>query len=202
MLDPSVQSKNQGSLSLPWFTFGLSGLLIGLFLLGESAFQLLVWDRQAMLGADLWRLVTGHLVHTDLAHLTWNIGAYLILGGVLESLYRVSARQQILLFLLAAATVNAAVWGLRPDLALYAGLSGVLNGYFILLFVYLWRIHHQKVTLLAGAGLLAKNGYEVLAGASVLNTSAWASVPEAHIAGALAGLAFCLTALWQRHRET
>ena len=76
-----------GSLTLPWHTLWMVGSVFLLFVFGGSAPEALVFDRQAILQGELWRLVTSHWVHSDVEHLTWNLVAFGLLGYMLEPCY-------------------------------------------------------------------------------------------------------------------
>ena len=198
MNSPLSQSKDHGSLALPWFTALLASLTIACFAVFGPTPEALLWDRQAIETGQVWRLVTGQFVHTDIEHLAWNMGAYGLLGGALESAFRIGVRRQLLLLVFAAATVDAVVHWQRPDLDFYAGLSGVLNAYFVALLLCLWRRYRHPATALAAVGLVIKIGLEMGAGSSLLGVGLWSAVPEAHAAGAVAGLLFGLPYLRRR----
>lgn len=42
-----------------------------------AAGELLQYDRQAIADGQLWRVVTGHLVHIGLEHLAWDAAVFL-----------------------------------------------------------------------------------------------------------------------------
>ena len=71
---------SQGSGRLPWLTLLLSGLVAALYLLLGPAPPRLVFDHARVAQGEVWRLLSGHLVHSDAAHLAWNLAAFVILG--------------------------------------------------------------------------------------------------------------------------
>ena len=65
----------------PW----AGALCVALFVAFGGAPAALVYDRAAIGNGEIWRLATGHLVHLDLQHLGYNIGALLALGALYET---------------------------------------------------------------------------------------------------------------------
>jgi hypothetical protein len=92
--------------------------------------------------------------------------------------------------LVGSLSVAAALWWQLPELERYCGLSGMLNGLFVLALADLWQRHRQPVVLAAAVLLCAKLLAELAAGQSVLTDPLWPGVPLAHLAGLLGGLAF------------
>ena len=178
-------------MKLPWLTLFL-GLGVGaLFLISGPAPEAWLYDRAAIANGELWRLVTGHLVHSDAAHLAWNLGAFVILGALAET--RLGLRPLPLLGLLlgAATAIDLWLWWLEPGMLRYCGLSGLLNGLLAAAAIGLWRRTGSPVFLLLLIGDLAKIGLEAGLGGALLPTSglAWGAVPGAHLAGLAAGMA-------------
>ena len=44
----------------------------------------LQFDREAVAGGEIWRIVTGHFCHWNFDHLFWDLSMFLILGAMLE----------------------------------------------------------------------------------------------------------------------
>lgn len=185
------------------------GLLAPVFLaaaVGEPAAAALELHRAAVLrDGEVWRLATGHFVHAGAGHLAWDAAAFALLAGVLE---RWGARRLLWTLALAGALVSAAVLGLRPDLAVYRGLSGLDAALFVAVIVTAWRRGHLGggVAAALAAGFAIKLGWEfAAAGGAVFAPlpEGWSAVPEAHAAGALAGLlASLLNGLGGRRRRS
>lgn len=166
----------------------------------------LVYDRLAIGEGELWRLLTGNLVHHSGAHLVCNVAPFLIVGALLE-IQR--SRHFVALCLLAGALIGATLYAARPDLIVFGGLSGIVTA----LVVYLclngldkggaWRW-----LCVIGLVLLAvKIGAEFVSGASLLLSAGpqdFVPVPESHALGAAAALLvimcnrFVSTRFWGR----
>ena len=156
-------------------------------LLGPAPAGLML-ERQAVANGEIWRLLTGHLVHADNAHLSWNLGAFLVLSGLYELQERPGPGRYFGLLAASALAVDAWFWWLQPGLPVYCGLSGVLNSFFAVLAVFLWRQTRHPAIALAGLAAIAKIAVEAGLGAPLLPTTAWTAVPGAHAAGFAAGL--------------
>ncbi|NNL94655.1 MAG: rhombosortase [Xanthomonadales bacterium] len=88
-----------------------------------------MFESSALLGGELWRLVTAHFTHLSTSHLAWNTATFLVLllwssklGKLDESLEFVAVAAPALSVLLLLAGID---W--------YLGLSGVLHGLLVLL---------------------------------------------------------------------
>lgn len=90
---------------------------------------LLVYDRSAITTGEIWRLLSGHLTHTNLQHLLLN-SAGLALLWVLHGMHYNIPR-----FFSAALAIglgtSLGLFLLFPDTEIYLGLSGVLHGLII-----------------------------------------------------------------------
>lgn len=186
----AASEGNQGGRRPPWLTLLLALGAAALYLVAGPAPEALLFDRSAIASGEVWRLITGHFVHADLAHLVWNLAALLPLGLLLEWQARCRGWAYAGLLLAGVLAVDAWLWVCEPGIAVYCGLSGVLNGLFCALAVLLWRQTGQVLFLLAIAGDLAKIAMEAGLGGALLPTSTWVSVPGVHLAGLAAGLLF------------
>jgi rhomboid family GlyGly-CTERM serine protease len=152
--------------------------------------------------AEPWRAVTAVGVHYNGFHLAANL-AGLVLVGALGVVAQVPARFAIAW--LAAWPLTQTGLAVRPDLAHYGGLSGVLHaGVAIVAVCLIWRgTRAQRVIGVAVlAGLVAKLLLEAPWGASLRHAAGWgiAIAPIAHTTGALAGGLCALVALRWPHR--
>ena len=64
---------------VPWLTLAL-GLSAVLLYAWPGACTLLEYERSALVGGELWRCLSAHLCHWSSRHLTYDVGAFLILG--------------------------------------------------------------------------------------------------------------------------
>lgn len=180
--------QSHGSRRLPWLTLGLAGLAAMLFFGAGPAPEALLYDRAAIGQGEFWRLVTGHLVHSDISHLGWNLAALLILGGLLETTPGLGRRGLFLALGVGVIAVSAALWWGIPALAWYCGLSGVLNAVYVVLLAGVWRQTGSGLLLVLLAGNAVKIAVEAVAGVALFTDPLWQPVPAAHAAGYLAGM--------------
>jgi rhomboid family GlyGly-CTERM serine protease len=84
------------------------------------------YDRTALLAGQWWRLISGHMVHLNAAHLAFNLfGLFLICELLWRDLLWMHGCG---LLFFSATGISALFWWLHPELAWYAGLSGALHG--------------------------------------------------------------------------
>lgn len=154
---------------------------------GSAAVRLLSHQRGAIERGELWRLVTSHLVHADLLHLSWNLAALAMIavavGPALE------ARLWTVVTLASALAAGIGVHLCAPRVEAMLGLSAVLHGQ---LAAGAWRA--ARAGERGAWGLLALLAVKLLA-------ERWATLPwsaaalggpvavDAHLYGACAGLA-------------
>jgi len=157
-----------------------------------SAVTWLQFDREGITNGQLWRLLTGNLVHWSPEHFLLDVGAFLVIGLIYE---RFLGRSYPWLLLAAATTVGLSVWLLQPDVKLYRGLSGVDSGQFaaaLCLEVALARRHPRRWVWVgpAAAVFLVKVAYECATGQMFFATDSLGNIgqpmPLAHAAGVAA----------------
>lgn len=155
-----------------------------LFVTMGAAHSDLIYQRDAFLEGEIWRGLTAHMIHCDVEHLVWNILAFTILAAYLEFKSRI-----LLIYSVVAGIIGVTGWLiLDHSVTYYCGLSGVLNGLFI---VILYQLYHDyKNPLIYGMviGYALKLILEVSVQASIIMDSSWPSLPLAHIAGAISGV--------------
>ncbi len=181
----------------------LSALLaVGSVLAWWLPSALLDWqpDRAA---AEPWRAVTAAFVHWSEGHLIANLGAAALVAayGWAAALPRAAA----LAWLLAWPLTHLGLL-LRPELAHYGGLSGVLHAgvaVATLWLVVVGRGGRRLVGALMAVGLVAKLLSERPWGPALQQAEGWsiALAPIGHATGAIAGLA-CAAALlaWRKNQ--
>jgi rhomboid family GlyGly-CTERM serine protease len=158
---------------------------------GDQVRAILQFDRVAIAAGQLWRLVTGNLVHLGWWHLFLNeLG---VLVYVLLCPERLAPAVWLRRLLLLGLGVSLGLYFAVPALDRYVGLSGVMHGLFIL---GLGRQVMQK-DLIAGGCLLylvAKLSWELYSGAPVSDEVAIGGrvATESHFWGAMAALAYGL----------
>tara|TARA_Y100001001_G_C7963921_1_gene293487 strand:+ start:283 stop:882 length:600 start_codon:yes stop_codon:yes gene_type:complete len=177
---------------------GIAALLIVLQLVTESGVTELSYQRQAILAAMPWRLISGHFVHANLIHMAMNLAALILLAGLIPD----KNRNYLLPVVIVIALLSSGFLLLmEPQLEHYVGLSGVLHGLSVVIGIWLWREHAisgpvllllllTKIVL-EQSGLLDTRSTELLIGMRVAT--------EAHLWGAVSGVTLCaMSALAQR----
>ena len=176
---------------MPWITLILTSLLLTVYAAAGPAPGTLVYDRAAILGGDIWRFATGHLVHLDQQHFLVNTAACALLGVTYET---ATARlRTILLIAGSAIAISVALLFLSPGTAFYCGISAVLNALFAATVIKLWRETDQKFWLLLLAGDFLKILCEWQFGSIFSSGLAWPPHYGAHLTGFLFGLIFELS---------
>jgi len=152
---------------------------------GDQGRLWLRWDRAAIADGQLWRLLSGHLVHLNLSHLLLN-GAGLILVWMLVG-QNMSTSRWLLIIVVAIAGINAGFWWLDTELQWYVGLSGLLHG--LLAAGLVAGLQNSRgESMLIGLFVIAKLVFEQVAGPlpGSENASGGAVIVNAHLYGAVA----------------
>jgi len=160
---------------------------------------LLEYDRGALPGWELWRLLSCHFTHFTADVLLWDILAFVVLGAICEQ----RSRGRFLACVIASALlIPAALYVFAPSLTVYRGLSGIDSALFGLLAVILLResIRSREPGRIALVVLfvvlfLAKTCCEAAFGSTVFVSNGGQSVvpvPLAHAVGAAVGVLVAL----------
>jgi rhomboid family GlyGly-CTERM serine protease len=154
----------------------------------------LLYERTALAGLELWRVMTCHWVHLNWDHLLWSGATFLCLGVVCEILDRKRTCQTLAI---AALLIPVTIWWGRPDLDVYGGLSGLDCALYALLFTLLIKPEIRTGNRMWAAfyavglvALLAKVVYETITGQTIFvaNThSGMVPVPLSHLVGGFVG---------------
>ncbi|MCW8834440.1 MAG: rhombosortase [Colwellia sp.] len=187
------------SLPLAPQQYTITGLiaLIAIFIfiaeqvIGSTFTDILVYQRQLIGQGEIWRLFTGHFLHTNSYHLLLNLAALVLLWLLHGRFY--SRSKYSLLFVLSALTTSLGMYYFTPELQQYVGLSGVLHGVFV--FGAVMDIcANDKTGYLLFIGVWLKIIHEQVYGASAdVSALIEASVAvDAHLWGALGGLLFSM----------
>ena len=166
------------------------------YFLGSAFTQTLVYQRNLITEGEVWRLLSGHLLHTNGYHLLLNLAALLMLWALHGRFY--SIRNYATLFLWCSVTTSVGIYYLDPTLIQYVGLSGVLHGVFV--FGALMDINAKdKTGYLLFLGVWLKIAHEQFYGASTdVSSLIEASVAvNAHLWGALGGLVFAVVYIYR-----
>ena len=167
-----------------------AGLVVvsGIFeLLGGTGRALLQFDRVAIVDLEIWRLLTGQLVHLGPSH--WLLNTFgLILAWLLVGMH-FSGRQWLIVTAVSIAGVDAGLWFFDPQLIWYVGMSGFLHGILAAGVVKGFQTVPREA-LVVGVAVSIKILYEQLIGPlpGSEHSAGGSVVVDAHLYGALAGL--------------
>jgi rhomboid family GlyGly-CTERM serine protease len=152
----------------------------------------LIYDRQAILAGEFWRLFTGHWVHFSTSHMLYDTLALGLAGGMLEAR---RLPHYGWLCLLAPWVINLALLAFDPRLRYGGGLSGLAVCTLVVLALdglgdpSGWRWACRLIL----AGVAGKILFEMATGRllfATINAGSVVVCPASHLAGALTGLAF------------
>lgn len=122
--------------------------------------SILIYDRQAILSGEIWRIVTGHWVHFSFLHLFWDA---VTLGVSAVFIQRFQYGYLLLLSLSSAAVIGILMLILLPHMPYYGGLSGVAMA--TLVYLLLCNLERKpawrSVSLMMIALVIFKMIYEV-----------------------------------------
>ena len=179
---------------LPLTTLSVTALsLVGT--LSPTVAELLIYDRDAIGAGEVWRLLSGHLVHLTSPHLLADLTVFVVSGCLIE---RERGGDCGWLYLVMGAAIGVALWSLDTSLARFGGLSGLAYGNVAFLALSMCRRQpHQRVPATAIlATLIVKLVSDfVYPGASLMGSVSqpFVSVPLAHLVGVLTAGAFFIT---------
>jgi rhomboid family GlyGly-CTERM serine protease len=182
---------------VPRFTVALTALLVGLHCLSPYHFDELAYDRAAIMSGEIWRMITGHLVHLDWQHLALNAAAFIGLGWLIETDGPNGRRTLMSTLVASAVLISCTLLLFAPATAYYAGLSGALNGLFALVCVTMYRSTRIWIWPALLIGGSAKIIWETTWGSFLSGSLIWPPDPVAHMTGLAAGIV-CAAWLWLR----
>jgi rhomboid family GlyGly-CTERM serine protease len=105
----------------PFATIAITALALAVCV-SPGGSDLCIFDREAILRGEWWRVATGHLVHFSQSHLFFDAIVFLVAGSLVEF------RNRRLFFLLGVATavsIGVALLAFAPGMRFYGGLSGI-----------------------------------------------------------------------------
>lgn len=159
--------------------------------------DLLVYDRQAILSGELWRIITAPLVHFSISHIFWNIVVFSIAGITINF----HGFRNFWLLCGFTSVISGILFLLfLPDLVQYGGLSGLATGavaYFCLCSAIKSRKNRWiwlSIIALMVIKILIESMLEVPLFAQVERIS-FRVVPLAHITGIFAA-AITMMGIW------
>lgn len=172
-------------------------ILILLHLLQATLQPMFEFDRSAIYDGEWWRVLTGHLFHTNTWHLLMNLGGYVLIMLLHGAYY--SNRRFVLNLLLGNLLIGLALLCWSPDISVYVGLSGWLHALLVCGCCIDIERHWSSGWLILIA-VFGKVLWEQWQGASneVVTLIGADVATDAHLYGALVGLLLYLTMLFNR----
>jgi rhomboid family GlyGly-CTERM serine protease len=124
---PAVMGRGLRSLA------GSHGFFLGVVLLTTllevahaQVFGRLAYYRHAILRGEVWRVLTGHLVHAGPLHLFWNLAGLLIVWIAFGP--RLTGHRWLVAALVSGLGAGLGVLAFEPQVRAMVGLSGLLHG--------------------------------------------------------------------------
>ncbi len=163
--------------------------------------------RRALLAAEPWRLVSGHLVHVNWQHALINAAAWWLIARLFGP--DLDVRRQLIALVAGAIAIGAGLALLYPAIDWYRGFSGVLHALYFAgatcwLANALARPDARTPRALWLPAALALGGWiKVVLEQPVGSATPFAdwlgatTVPQAHLFGALAGTLLGLAFAWR-----
>lgn len=198
-----MNGQNRSSVS-HWHRHGLPFALalisVASQIAGDDLINVLRFDRGALLEGDVWRLLTGNVVHLGWNHLLLNLAGLALIWWLTDA--ALSLKRWLIVFTATSlgVTIGLLLW--NPELRWYVGLSGMLHG--VLLAGLLADMEDADcVQWLLLAGVVAKLVWEQVLGPSA-STEALVGghvVVDSHLYGAISGAMLgVLFWAWDRRR--
>lgn len=171
----------------------------------DATSLMLRYDRNAIFQGELWRLLTGNIVHLGWPHTVMNLAGFILIWMIFWR--QLSTTRWLLAIVLTSLGVTLGLLLFNPQLHWYVGLSGSLHGLFIIGIIRHLQAGYRLEWLLLAA-LTTKLAWEQFVGA-LAGTSELAGGPvvvDAHLYGAVSGAILALVFMLQdkkaSHRET
>ena len=189
--------------TLAWLVPGII-VLCALILLvgGDSGREWLRYDRAGIAAGEVWRLLTGHLVHLGVSHTVLNLAGLVLVWLLVGRAY--SWKQWLWVMAGTVGAIDLGLWFGSPSLDWYVGLSGLLHDML-------------AAGIVAGlAGLAGRSGEAAILAVVVAGKLAWeqfagplpgseatsggAVIVDAHLYGVIGGVLVALMLIRVRSR--
>ena len=183
---------------VPWWIWWLAASAAVVSLIPALS-RWAIYDRNAVLNGELWRLVTAPLVHFTPGHLAYDTFALILAGALIQWRGYRSLGWVCGLTALASGLV---VLLLEPQLAFYGGLSGVATAAVVFLAFHgtreqgAWRWVCAAALVAAVGKILFEFNFGSFAFLSV-DPELFRPVPLCHTTGALVGVTVFFSQQWQ-----
>lgn len=197
---PAPEPNEPGPTSPHMLPVALAVISLAAMIGGFEALYWLRYEREGILNGQVWRLLTGHLMHLGWPHLLLNLAGLALLWIIFGRL--LSFARWIVALTCCALGVSLGLLLFHPELDWYVGMSGVLHGMFVIGAVAGIRSGYRAEWLLLGL-LTLKLAWEQIQGATSATTEfiGGAVIVDAHLYGAITGLIVALALRWMDHRQ-
>ena len=155
-------------------------ICLPLLWLGMDQHSVLAFQREAIQSGEIWRLLTGHIVHINPMHGIINLLCWPLLLWLVKP--NIHPFRLLTISLLIMLSISGALYLLKPELQWYVGLSGLLHG--LAAFIFIRQRHYLLFVI-----LIFKLVYEYFIGP--VGASLGTDIPvvlEAHLYGVIAGV--------------
>lgn len=161
-------------------------LVVLLALGGDSSTEALRYQATEIKDGELWRLLSGNLVHLGWSHTLMNLFGLGLIWGLFWGAF--SQTQWLIITLASALAVSLGLLAFNPQLVWYVGLSGMLHGLFVAGAVGGIRRGDRREAILLVA-IVGKLMWEQLYGAlpGSADMAGGPVVVDAHLYGAVGG---------------
>jgi rhomboid family GlyGly-CTERM serine protease len=186
--------------TLAWLVPGIIALCaLTLLLGGDSGREWLRYDRAGIAAGEIWRLLTGHLVHLGVSHAILNVAGLVLVWLLVGRAYRWNQWLWVMAGSLAA--IDMGLWFGAPSLDWYVGLSGLLHG-MLAAGVVAGLVERSGEAAILAAVVAGKLAWEQFAGPLPGSeaTSGGAVIVDAHLYGVIGGTLVALILIRVRGR--
>ena len=174
----------------------LALIAVMLALAGDSITEVLRYHVNEIKSGEIWRLITGNLVHLGWSHALMNLLGLGLIWGLFWGCF--STKQWLVITVISGLSVSLGLLTLNPELIWYVGLSGILHGLFLAGAVGGIRRgdRREAILLVAIVGkLIWEQAYGALPGSA--DMAGGPVVVDSHLYGAIGG---AITALLLKPR--
>ena len=172
---------------LAWLVPGIVVLCaLSLLLAGDLGREWLRFDRAGIAAGEVWRLLTGHLVHLGASHAGLNLAGLVLVWFLVGRAY--TWKQWLWVMAGSIGAIDLGLWFGAPSLEWYVGLSGLLHGMLAAGIVagLAGRSGEAAILAIVVAGKLAWEQFAgPLPGSEA--TSGGAVIVDAHLYGVIGG---------------
>ena len=155
-----------------------------------EAFNFLRYEYSAISQGELWRLLTGQLIHINFKHFLLNITAWLLLIIIAYRLNIIKMFWEVMLWCWLFTGIG--LFFIFPEIIWYVGMSGFLHGVALFLILYFTKNINRIFGLIFLIGFVLKLIIEIN---STIHNMDFVVINQAHFIGSLVGLIYIVFAI-------